>query len=98
MFPKEPGNSWRWARDGCNLPALLRKREHGTHFQKRCFGGFGLPGIVEAANRNPPADEGAGKPKRFEEMGDSLQKSKAAGWPGYSGQVTEASAEKGRKL
>jgi creatinine amidohydrolase/Fe(II)-dependent formamide hydrolase-like protein len=27
-----------------------------------------------------------------------LQKSKAAEWPGYSGNVSEASAEKGRKL
>jgi creatinine amidohydrolase len=30
--------------------------------------GLGLPGIVEAANRNAPTDEGAGKPKRFEEV------------------------------
>jgi creatinine amidohydrolase len=27
-----------------------------------------------------------------------LQKSTAAGWPGYSGKITEASAEKGRKI
>jgi creatinine amidohydrolase len=30
--------------------------------------GLGLPGIVEAANRNAATEEGAGKPKRFEEV------------------------------
>jgi len=47
--------------------------------------------LQEARDLPEPPDLSEGAPY-------FLQKSTATGWPGYSGHVSEASAEKGRKL
>ena len=63
--------------------------------------GLALTTIVRAVHVDRPAEESMRKPKRFEEV-CGLQAQQIASehplGPGYSGHVSEASAEKGRKL